>query len=426
MWTEILSPHIIARKQLWITFAGWGRSRPDMKRTHINSGRKAPDERMVTRLRETRAKGKDICFCVIGAGHGGLAMAGHLGFLGYPVRLFNRTDEKLDGVRWYGGVRIDGAVTGFGPIGTATSDIREAVSGVDVVMVVTPSTAHRSLASAMAPFLADGQLIVLNPGRTGGALEFSKIFHDSGMTAKVILAETQTFIYASRALSRWEAHIYRIKNSVPLATLPSFWIAEALGVLKGPFPQFVAGSNVLATSLENIGAVFHPALTILNAGWIEATHGDFDFYLQGITPAVANLLERIDAERLAVASALGVRSVSAREWLYLSYDSPGKDLFEAIMNTANYRGIKAPPSIDHRYISEDVPMSLVPISSLGSMFGVSTPTIDMIVDLGSILHSVDYRSEGRTAESLGLTGLTLRQIRRLISIAERPRIQRGG
>jgi opine dehydrogenase len=384
------------------------------------------EEKLIAQLREVRAKGKGVSFSVLGAGHGGLAMAGTLGILGHPVRLYNRTDERLDGVRWHGGIKVGGAIEGFGPVVTCTSNIEEAVSGVDVIMVVTPSTAHRCLASAMAPSLSDGQLIILNPGRTGGALEVRKVLSDAGRSVKVIIAETQTFLFASRALSRWESHIFRVKNSVPLATLPSFWIPEALGILAGSFPQFIAGTDVLATSLENIGAVFHPALTILNAGWIEATHGDFEYYLQGITPSIAKLLERIDTERIAVASALGIRSVSAREWLYLSYDSPGKDLYEAISKTESYRGIKAPPGIDHRYISEDVPMSLVPISSLGAMLGVRTPAIDMIIELGSILHSTDYRVSGRTVESLGLAGLSVKQIRQMVSGMGRYPARRGG
>ncbi len=384
------------------------------------------DVRLAERLRAVRDKGTEAAYCVIGAGNGGLAMAGHLGVLGHPVTLYNRTDENIDGVRWHGGVKVDGAITGFGPVRKATSDLRAAVEDVDVVMVVTPSTAHLALAAALAPCLRDGQLVVLNPGRTGGALEFRKAFRDAEMRAAVVLAETQTFLYASRAVSRWEAHIFRVKNSVPFATLPSFWIPEALAILNGPFPQFVAGTNVLATSLENIGAVFHPALTILNAGWIEATHGDFEYYLQGITPSVAKLLERIDTERLAVASAIGVRSVSAREWLYLSYDSPGKDLYEAIMNTASYRGIKAPPSIDHRYISEDVPMSLVPIASIAKMLGVATPAMDMIIQLGSILHSTDYAAVGRTVERLGLAGLSVKQIRQMVSGVGRGGPPKGG
>jgi opine dehydrogenase len=387
---------------------------------------RARTEETIARLRQVRAKGSGTVFCVIGAGHGGLAMAGHLGILGHPVNLYNRTDDNLAGVRWHGGVKVDGAVVGFGPVALATSDLPEALDGADVVMVVTPSTAHRGLAAAMAPHVRDGQLVVLNPGRTCGALEIRKVFDDEGVTASVVIAETQTFLYASRAVSRWEAHIFRIKNAVPFATLPSFLIPDALAVLNLAFPQFVAGSNVLATSLENIGAVFHPALTILNAGWIEATHGDFEYYLQGITPSVARLLEKIDAERLAVASAVGVRSMSAREWLYLSYDSPGKDLYEAIRNTVSYRGIKAPPGIDHRYIWEDVPMSLVPIASLGEMLGVATPAIRMTIELGSILHSTDYWAVGRTVESLGLSGMSVRQIRQMVAGAARARGKSAG
>ncbi len=379
------------------------------------SARRGADDRLIDHLRQARDKGKDLAFCVLGAGHGGLAMAGHLGVLGYPVHLYNRTPENLDGVRWHGGIKVSGAVTGFGPVRLATSDLAAALEGTDVVMVVTPATAHRDLAAAMAPHLREGQLIVLNPGRTFGALELRKVFDDRGVSPPVALAEAQTFLYASRAISRWEAHIFRIKNAVPFATLPSFLIPEALAVICQAFPQFVAGSNVLATSLENIGAVFHPALTILNAGWIEATHGDFEYYLQGITPSVARLLERIDEERLAVASAVGVRSISAREWLYLTYDSPGATLVDAIRATGSYRGIKAPPGIDHRYIFEDVPMSLVPLASLGAMLGVPTPAIRMIVDLASILHTKDYWASGRTVDSLGLAGMSVRQIRRMVA-----------
>jgi len=372
------------------------------------------DQWMQTALQKVREKGSNIAYCVIGAGHGGLAMAGHLGIMGYSVNLFNRTDENLAGVRWHGGIKVDGQVQGFGPVRKATSDIAEAISDVDLIMVVTPSTAHRTLAASMGPYLRDGQIIILNPGRTGGGLEFRKTLNDAKVTARVLLAETQTFIYASRALSRYEGYIYRIKNSVPLATLPAYWIPDVLSIINMAFPQFTAGNNVLSTSLENIGAVFHPALTILNAGWIEETHGNFDYYLQGITPSIAELLERIDKERIAVATALGIHSVSAREWLYLSYDSPGRNLYEAIHNTDSYRGIKAPQNIFHRYIFEDVPMSLVPLASIGAMLGVPTPMIEIIIRLGSIMHNKDYWNEGRTVDKLGLAGLSVKQIRQLV------------
>lgn len=373
------------------------------------------DERVLARVRERRTRGRGMRYCVVGAGNGGLAMAGHLGVMGFPVTLYNRSDEKLEGVRWHGGVQVEGAVSGFGPIALATSDMAEALAGADIVMIVTPSTAHRDLAGLMAPHLGDGQIVVLNPGRTGGALEFRKVLLDAEAPGRPIVAEAQTFLYASRATSRHQARIYSIKNGVALAALPSYWTPEVLASLEPAFPQFTPGSNVLATSMENIGAIFHPALTILNAGWIEGTRGGFDYYTQGITPSVALVLERVDAERLAVARSLGARSVSAREWLYLSYGSAGSSLYEAIRDTAAYRGIKAPSSIAHRYIFEDVPMSLVPMSSLGAMLGAPTPTIDMIVELGSLMHGVDYRAQGRTVERLGLAGLSVKEIHRIVA-----------
>jgi len=365
-------------------------------------------------VRAAKAKGKGAVYCVVGAGNGGLCMAAHLGLMGFQSRLYNRTDSKLDGVRWHGGVELEGAVEGFGPIALATSDLAEAVGGADVVMIVTPATAHAEIARAMAGVLADGQVVVLNPGRTGGALEFRKALIDSGLRGRPVIAEAQTLIYAARAVSRHRGRIFRIKNGVPLATLPSYWTPEVLGVLEPAFPQFSAGSNVLATSMENIGAIFHPALTILNAGRIESTSGDFDYYVDGVTPSVSLVLQKMDDERLAVARSLGMRSVSAREWLYLSYDSPGKDLCEAIRRTPGYAGIKAPSTIAHRYISEDVPMSLVPISSIGAMLGVATPTIDLMISLGSVLLGKDLRAGGRTVERLGIAGMSVEEIQRLV------------
>lgn len=370
------------------------------------------------RLRATRDKGKEAVWCVVGAGNGGICMAGHLGLMGFPTRLYNRSEEHLAGVRWHGGVELDGEISGFGSLAMVTTDMAQAVAGADIIMVVTPATAHRPLALAMARHLEDGQLVLLNPGRTGGALEFRAALRSAGETARPVVAEAQTFIYASRRISGHKGHIFKIKNEVPAAALPSFRTPEILGALENAFPQFQAGGDVLSTSLENIGAVFHPALILLNAGWIEETRGDFEYYHQGITPAVASVLQRIDDERLAVARALGVRTVSAREWLYLAYDSSGDDLCAAIRATSAYRGIKAPRDIAHRYIFEDVPMSLVPISSIGAQLGVGTPVTDMTIDLACIMHGTDYRAVGRTVRSLGIEGLSVQEIRSLVAEGE--------
>lgn len=356
-------------------------------------------------------KRQNPVFCVLGAGNGGLAMAGHLAIMGFEVRLYNRSPERLEPIQARGGIEVKGEVEGFGKIELATTDIQAAIEGADVLMVVAPAYAHEFIAQTCAYHLRDGQIVVLNPGRTGGVLEFARVLREKEIETYVFLAETQTLIYASRVTGPGQVTIFRIKNSVPLATLPTHWIPDVLGVIRQAFPQFIPGDNVLKTGLNNIGAVFHPALTILNVGWIEETHGDFEYYLEGASPSAARILEAIDAERVAVAAALGIRAHTAREWLYLAYNAAGEDLYSAIQANTGYCGIKAPEDIHHRYITEDVPMSLVPIASIGEMLRVPTPAINSIIHLASLMHQRDYWIEGRTVEKLGIEGLSVQEIR---------------
>jgi len=351
-------------------------------------------------------------FCVMGAGNGGLAMAGHLAIMGFDVILWNRSEERLEGVRKRGGIEVMGAIEGFGRIRTATADVEEALSESDVVMVAIPATGHGYIARISAPYLNPNQIVILNPGRTGGALEFVNILERFEASEGVIIAEAQTFLYASRTVNPYRVMIRRIKNSVPLAALPAYLTPQVLRVVRKAFPQFVPADTVLNTSFNNIGAVFHPALLLLNTPRVELRE-KFDYYTEGVTPSVARVLEEIDRERVAVAAALGVRTYTAREWLYLAYDVAGRTLYDALRKNSAYEGISAPDTLNHRYITEDVPTSLVPLASIGEMLQVPTPTIRSIVHLACIVHGVNYWEMGRTAETLGLKGLSIREIRRL-------------
>jgi len=356
-------------------------------------------------------------FCVLGAGPGGIAMAAHLALTGCRVNLFTRNPERLAPIQARGGVDVTGEVEGFASLNAITTNAAEAIDNADILMVVVPATAHRSIAQIIAPHLRDGQVLVLNPGRTGGAWEVAQVIQAQNPSVRPYLADAQTLLYAARMTNPGQVHIFGIKNSVPLATLPAYQIADILPVIRTVLPQFVPGDNVLKTSLDNIGAVFHPAITMLNAGRIEDTHGDFEYYVQGVTPSVALVLDAIDRERVAVASALGIRAHTAREWLYLAYNAAGKTLLEAMRANPGYGGIKATGTLQHRYISEDVPASLVPIASIGEMLGVPTPTIRTMIHLASVMHGVDYWAEGRTVDRLGIKGMSVKDIRFLACLS---------
>ena len=361
---------------------------------------------------------KDLKFCVLGAGHGGLAMAGHLAIKGFKVNLYNRGRKRIRPVIQRKGIKVEGEIKGFGKIALASTNIKECIKDVDVLMVVVPATGHRFIAETCAPYLKENQVVILNPGRTGGALEFFNTFKEKDLKRFPFIAEAQTFLYASRALGPAHARIFSIKNSVPLATLPAYWIPGILKVINRAFPQFIPGDNIFKTSFENIGAVFHPALTILNAGWIETTYGDFEYYIQGASISVAQVLEKLDKERLEVAAALGIKVMSAKAWLYTAYSATGKDLHEAIQDNPGYLGIKAPDRLHHRYVDEDVPMSLIPLASIGDMLKVETPTIKSIIRLASIMRGIDFWEIGRTVEKLGIKGMSIKEIRLLAVTGE--------
>jgi opine dehydrogenase len=364
-------------------------------------------------------------YTVVGAGHGGKAMAAHLSLMGFPVTLYNRTPENVAAIKTRSGIDLksyEGGPHGFAELVLVTSDMAEALKEADVIMIVVPSSAHANIARKAAPHLRDGQIAILNPGRTGGAMEFVKVLSDQDCTADVTLAEAETFIYASRSEGPAQARIFRIKDAVPLAALPATRTQQALEAVRDAYPQFIDGENVLNTGLNNMGAVFHPVLTLLNAGRIESTMGEFQFYIDGVTPAVGRVLEVLDRERVTVASALGIRAQSAMEWLKMAYDTTGDDLTDAIHNQPGYRGIMAPRTLHHRYLFEDVPMSLVPMAAMGQRYGVSVRGMDSIIRLACFIHRTDYWRRGRTLDKMGVEQLSVGELTRYVNEGVAPRL----
>ncbi len=98
----------------------------------------------------------------------------------------------------------------------------------------------------------------------------------------------------------------------------------------------------------------------------------------------------------------------------------GKNLYEAIPNNPGYVGSNAPRSLQHRYIFEDVAMSLVPSAKFGRRFRVATVSIEAMIRLAPIIHGTDYQHRGRTLEWMGLERLSVREILTYVETGERP------
>src|SRR5699024_4376688 len=257
---------------------------------------------------------------------------------GYKVNLYNRTLEKISSLMKNPTIYLSGEETGVGVLNKVTNNIEEAIRDVDVIMVTIPAVGHNYIAKEMVPYLKDGQIIILNPGRTGGALEVYETLLRERKRNNIIVGEAQTFIYAARGIDYNKAHIYKSKKEVSLATIPATKTNYVLDLINDAYPQFIPATDVLETSINNYGAIFHPAPTLFNSGHIERGT-PFEYYIEGITPSIGNFLEKMDRERIELGKLLQINTVSAVDWLYESYGAKGDTIYEAIQNNPAYKGL---------------------------------------------------------------------------------------
>jgi opine dehydrogenase len=368
------------------------------------------------RMEMTLTDNSSTTIAIIGAGMGGVYLLAFLGLAGYTVRLHDIDDAKLANVREAGGVKVEGR--GFSPAAMVSTDLKASVDGAAVIIVVTGGNYQESVARGLAPLLKDGQIILLIQGNTGGALLVRRTLDALDCKAKVDIAEMDNFPHS--CWRRGPAHIDPIvtKRNLQIATFPGNRIEAVFSVLGPMFPTAVAMPSIAHTSFTNANAMLHVANCVGNAGKIDEG-GNYRFYADGVTPLVARLYEAINAERVAVAAALGARVRDLADWFEITYGVRGKTLSETAQKlTTNtdgpYQATGTPKDFDHKYIAEDVPAGLIPMSEIGKAAGVPTPAIDALIQIVKSMSGKTFAAEARTLDRMGLSGKDAAGIRNVL------------
>ena len=130
-----------------------------------------------------------------------------------------------------------------------------------------------------------------------------------------------------------------------------------------------------------------------------------------MTQHVADVLAAADEERLRVAAAYGVAVQSLQDWIGTAYGHRADSIKAAVGGNPAYVGIKAPGTLQHRYLFEDIPTGLIPLIDLGEAAGLALPTLRYLVSLARTRLGRELWQHPRTLESLGLTGLNADEIR---------------
>ena len=355
---------------------------------------------------------------VLGAGNGGQALAGHLALLGNDVVLFEHPDysENLEAIRERGNqIRLEGVISGTGKLRSVTSDISEVMEYADILFMVMPSYAQERILDLAIPFLRHGQLVVLLPGNFASLVAKRKL-HDVFSTDRgVMIAETDTIPYACRLKAPGEVTVWGVKSYLSISCLPASALEKTLVTLEPAFPiPMNPMKNVLNVGFANTNMILHCPTMIMNTGRIESDTKGFRFYSEGMTPSVCKVMEGMDSERIRVGEKYDLNLISEYEDALANYPSEGdfSSLYEVLQNSKVYggHGPDSPKTMSFRYLSEDVPYLLVPVSQFGLLGGIPTPLIDAVIVLSETVNGVKYRETGRTLDSMGLGGVSVKEI----------------
>ena len=338
---------------------------------------------------------------IIGAGNGGQTTAAWLSNQGYQTRIFDVMEDTVAKLNELGGVNIYGNTDypGFGKIEFATTDMEKAIEGCELILLILPENYHDSIAVKMAPYLKDGQIVVLNPASGLGAISFKKTLTDAGCTADVTLAVTCTLLFAARIKETGDVLVTGQKTELSIVAFPGNRKQIVEDAMYPVFSQHIFANNIIDTAMENLNLAFHPGPTLLYTAQIEK--GEKFNYYNDMVPSQITLMKALDQERMAICAAYGVKLPDAEAAFALEYSYEG-DLYTMLKNAECYKGIMGPNSLQVRYLLEDVPFSLRSVQILGKIAKVPTPVIDSVCTIGEALVG-DVMAEGYTMEALGLS-----------------------
>ncbi|MCK4873446.1 MAG: NAD/NADP octopine/nopaline dehydrogenase family protein [Phycisphaerales bacterium] len=342
---------------------------------------------------------------IIGSGHGGCAMAAVLAMHGHDVNILKLSDaiheENFEKLRSRKTIRLTG-IEGCGefPLCTVSNDPSEVIPGAELLLVYYVANYHAKVAERCAAYFTDEQMIVLNPGYCGSLL-FLREMRAQGNDASPLLSEFETLPYSSRLGSNGSVDIVSRNIRHPFATFPAGRSSELVARLEPVLGECVPRRHILEVSLHNPNLVIHTVGMLLNAAMVESERWRFSMYRDGFPAPVWNVAMQLDHEKMDVLEKLGAPRIPyVDEFRLRTFEDTSIDDFVGFKHYAS-EAPDGPFTLEHRYITEDVPMGLGLLHSLGRATGVSTPLCDSLIHLASaLLPRHDFWSEARTIEAI--------------------------
>lgn len=375
---------------------------------------------------------EDAPIAVLGAGAVGKTVAADCKLAGREVRLYSRSPRSLANLDKTG-ILLDGIQrnlygferSGKAMLDVATNDMAEAVKGAKFIVLCVPALSHEEYIRTLVPLLEDGMVIHTFTDNYASLL-IRKYMREMGVKKDVIVGGWSSAPYGTRVekiFGFWTNHVGIKYRAISLrgACLPMSDIDDFMESVKY-FPAMdsvtygngpVAGDTMMDIGFSNVNPVIHVPASLLGVSSMEnwsLVYGNapdsYSMYSHGLCPSICRVQYQFYKEECAIADAMGIdspkydyemffsrRSILTQE--YMGLDENGKDNVVFPLDKPCDEGNTGPNSIDHRYITEDIPVGCKIYHDLGKKFGVPTPIIDSMITLGGAMHEKSFFEETR-------------------------------
>lgn len=379
---------------------------------------------------------KEKPIAVLGAGGIGKAMAADCVLAGQEVVLCDiepfasKTLANLqNGFRFHGNQtnKFGFYREGVAKFDKVTTSVAEAVKDAEIVIVAVPAIGHTTFFRELIPHLRDGMIVHIFPDNYGTLL-FRKIMREMKCEKKVVVGGWSSAPYGSRIESEGPfllpstRIIYRAITlrgaALPMTDQETFlesvkYIGAMDAITQGLGP--VGGNTVMDTGFSNVNPILHCPGVILGVGAMEnygviygGNKKDFSIYCHVYSPTVSKVQHGVYKEECAIAEAMGVgiqpfkdeefysrSNILGSEYMGEGMSCPFEDVYEMALGTG-------PFSVNHRYLTEDIPIGCHVFHELGKRYGVKTPIIDGMINLANAMLDRDFYEEGYTLDYLGV------------------------
>jgi len=297
---------------------------------------------------------------ILGAGGIGLGAAALLADNGHRPALWSPSLAENP----VAAVEASGALTGRYAVDVAAT-VADAAVGADAVLVALPGNYHRRVMEAVAPHLRDGQPVLVSGHLSFGALYLARLLEERGVRAPV--AAWGTTATTGRRSGPGVVAVSNVRKQVDVAVIPNGATEGTVALCRALFgDRFRVREGLLAIALSNVNPQNHMAIALCNLTRME--RGESWRQATNTTDAVGRLIEALDAERLAIAEAVGVEVRTVRQHFALSFgveEGPIGAMSAAM--AAEGKDVAAPATLDTRYVLEDVPFGLYATVRIGEL-----------------------------------------------------------